>query len=221
MNHLLGISMLAVALAAMTGGCTGTPAGTTGTGPEAATGTGTATAAHADAAAGADAYAEPGRGIAVRRVPGTHVVRDFKRSYLALDAWKLYPAAGSVGTPLVAVVLDGSNAVTSAEMRVGRSDAAADVQDCQVPPDEAMGPVDTVEVGGVPFAHVTLGDAAMSHYLSADSYRAVHGGACYAIDLIIAGTRPDVYDPPRTPPFSKDAATKVLAAALAAVHWQP
>jgi anthranilate synthase component 1/para-aminobenzoate synthetase len=62
-------------------------------------------------------------------------------------------------------------------------------------------------------------DAAMSHYLSADSYRVVQGGACYAVDLIIAGTRPEVYDPPRTPPFTAQQAKAALAAMLAAVHW--
>lgn len=166
-----------------------------------------------------DGFAEPAPGIAVRAVPGTHVEHDFKRGYLTLDAWKLYPAAGSIGTPLVAVVMDGSNDVTSAEMRIGRSDTAADIAACLVAPDEATGPSDTAEIGGVRFTHFTASDAAMSHYVSAESYRAVHNGACYAIDLIIAGTRPDVYDPPRTPPFTNDVAKQRLATALAAVHW--
>jgi len=59
----------------------------------------------------------------------------------------------------------------------------------------------------------------MSHYVSAGSYRAVHNGACYAIDLVVAGTRPDVYDPPRTPPFSQQEAASRLAEALKAVYW--
>lgn len=173
----------------------------------------------ATAAQVADAFAEPVPGIAVRPVTGTTVHRDFKRSYLAMDAWTLYPAAGSAGRPLVALVLDGSNDVTSAEMRIGRSDTASDVQACTTPPAEATGTAGTADVGGVRAAHFNSSDAAMSHYLSADSYRVVHGGACYAIDLIIAGTRPEVYDPPRTPPFTQDQAKAALASMLAAVHW--
>ncbi|MEG2806023.1 hypothetical protein [Stenotrophomonas sp.] len=214
MNHPLATPVLAAVLVLATGGCTASPAGT-----------GAADAAPASRAGKAapeagDAFAEPGHGIAVRPVAGTHLAHDFKRSYLALDAWKLYPAPDSRGTPLVAVVVDGSNAVTSAEMRIGRSDHAADVAACLTPSDEASGPGDTVAIGGVPFTHFKAADAAMSHYLSADSYRAVHAGACYAIDLIVSGTRPEVYDPPRTPPFSQDAARGTLAKALAAVHWQ-
>lgn len=167
----------------------------------------------------ADAFAESAPGIAVRPVASTTVHRDFKRSYLAMDAWTLYPAEGSTGRPLVALVLDGSNAVTSAEMRIGRSDSAADVKACTTPPADAAGKADTVDVGGVRTTHFSSSDAAMSHYLSADSYHVVQGGACYAIDLIIAGTRPEVYDPPRTPPFTAQQAKAALASMLAAVHW--
>ncbi|MCF7750146.1 hypothetical protein KQ945_05280 [Bacillus subtilis subsp. subtilis] len=172
-------------------------------------------------AAGADvpAFAEPAGGIVVNRVAQTHVTRDFKRSYLALDSWTLYPDPGSIGQPLVALVMDGSNAVTSAEMRIGRSGSAADIQACTRAPAEAIGAAGHAEIGGVGFTRFSVGDAAMSHYLSAQSYRAVHRGACYAIDLIIAGTRPEVYDPPRAPPFTQDQANQRLAAMLAAVRW--
>lgn len=173
----------------------------------------------ASPAQAADAFAEPAPGIAVRPVAGTTVHRDFKRSYLAMDAWTLYPAEGSTGRPLVALVLDGSNEITSAEMRIGRSDGAADVKACTTPPPDAAGRADTADVDGVRTTHFSSSDAAMSHYLSADSYRVVQGGACYAIDLIIAGTRPEVYDPPRTPPFTADQAKAALASMLAAVHW--
>ena len=167
----------------------------------------------------ADAFAESAPGIAVRPVAGTTVHRDFKRSYLAMDTWTLYPAEGSTGRPLVALVLDGSNEITSAEMRIGRSDSAADMKACTTPPPDAAGNADTANVDGVRTTHFSSSDAAMSHYLSADSYRVVQGGACYAVDLIIAGTRPEVYDPPRTPPFTAQQAKAALAAMLAAVHW--
>lgn len=145
--------------------------------------------------------------------------RDFTRSYLTLDGWKLFDASGSTGSPLAALVLDGSNEVTAAELRVGRSDDAGAVADCVTPPAEATGPADTVDIGGVSFTHFPVGDAAMSHYVSADSYRAVQHGRCYAIDLVVAGTRPEVYDPPREPPFSNELAKQKLRDALSSIHW--
>jgi len=165
------------------------------------------------------AFSETPPGIALAAVPGMELRRDFTRSYLTLDGWKLFEASGSKGSPLAALVLDGSNEVTAAELRLGRSDDAGAVADCLMPPAEATGPVDTVDVGGVSFTHFPVGDAAMSHYVSAESYRAVQEGRCYAIDLVVAGTRPEVYDPPRTAPFSNEDAREKLAGALKAVRW--
>lgn len=42
---------------------------------------------------------------------------------------------------------------------------------------------------------------------------------CVAIDLLVYGTRPEVYAPPRTPPFSQAQAWQPLHAALAGLHW--
>ena len=42
----------------------------------------------------------------------------------------------------------------------------------------------------------------MSHHLDVHAYRTVRDGACYAIDLLVFGVNPAVYDPPATPPFS-------------------
>ncbi len=165
------------------------------------------------------AFSETPPGIALGAVPGMELRRDFTRSYLTLDGWKLFDASGSKGSPLAALVLDGSNEVTAAELRLGRSDDAGAIADCLTPPAEATGPVDTVDVGGVSFTHFPVGDAAMSHYVSADSYRAVQHGRCYAIDLVVAGTRPEVYDPPREPPFSNELAKQKLREALDSIHW--
>ena len=165
------------------------------------------------------AFSETPPGIALAAVPGMELRRDFTRSYLTLDGWKLFDASGSKGSPLAALVLDGSNEVTAAELRLGRSDDAGAVADCLTPPAEATGPVDTVDVGGVSFTHFPVGDAAMSHYVSADSYRAVQEGRCYAIDLVVAGTRPEAYDPPREPPFSNELAKQKLRDALSSISW--
>jgi len=194
-----------------------------GADPGAAKGAGAPVSAEARDAVAGPVYAEGKGGIALRAVAGTRVAHDFQRDYLASPSWKLFAPPESVGTPLVALVLDGSDRVTAAELRIGRSDDAAAVSECLATPAEATGPAApaTVDIGGVPFTHFSVGDAAMSHYVNAESYRALHSGACYAIDLVVAGTRPEVYDPPRTPPFSQQDAASRLAEALKAVYWLP
>ncbi|MEN5264211.1 hypothetical protein [Stenotrophomonas sp. TWI587] len=166
-------------------------------------------------------YQEGASGIAVGPVAGVRVEHDFQREYLASPTWKLFASPDSVGKPLVALVLEGSDRVTAGEMRIGRSEDAGAVNACLELPAEATGAAaaSTVDIGGVPFTHFTVGDAAMSHYVNAESYRAVRHGSCYAIDLVVAGTRPEVYDPPRTPPFTQQEAGSRLAEALKAVYW--
>lgn len=209
MPSLFRLPLLAVALAATLTACS----------PPSAAAPDVARTGAAAGPAVRDAFAEPAPGIAVRQVPGTHVDHSATPGYFGLDGWTLYPAPGSSGTPLVALVMDGSNEVTHVQMRIGRSTAAADLNTCTQAPDQASGPTSTVDIGGVRFTRFSASDAAMSHYLSADSYRAVQHGACYAIDLITTGTRPDVYDPPRTPPFTQADAEHKRAALLAAVYW--
>ncbi|MGH8038436.1 MAG: hypothetical protein ACREPD_11885 [Stenotrophomonas sp.] len=173
----------------------------------------------AAAAHPAPAFAETAPGIAIDAVPGMTLHRDFTRSYLAMDRWAVFAPPDLPGTPLAALVLDGSNEVTSAELRVGRSDDPAAIAACLTPSAEATRPTRSVDIDGVAFTHFSASDAAMSHYVSVDSYRAVQHGRCYAIDLVVAGTQPDVYDPPRSPPFSNDDAKQKLSASLNAVHW--
>lgn len=171
----------------------------------------------------APVYQEGASGVAVGPVAGTRVAHDFQRDYLASPTWKLFAPPDSVGTPLVALVLDGSDRLTAGELRIGRSEDAAAIKTCLEMPAEATGPAvaATVDIGGVPFTHFTVGDAAMSHYVNAESYRAVRDGSCYAIDLVVAGTRPEVYDPPKVPPFTQADAASRLAEALKAVYWVP
>lgn len=221
MSCTLRTSLLVAIAIAMGVGCTREPAPPTLAPPSGAD-PGAAKAAAMNEPAPpspAPAFAEPAPGIALDAVAGMQLRRDFTRSYLALDSWKLFAGLGSIGTPLAALVLEGSNEVTAAELRVGRSDDAVAVQQCLDLPPEATSAADTVQIDGVPFTHFSAGDAAMSHYVSAESYRAVQHGRCYAIDLVVAGTRPEVYDPPREPPFTQDEAKQRLATALNAVHW--
>lgn len=146
-------------------------------------------------------------GFRIDYPPAWTVHHDFSHGYLDNGAWKTYAAPGSKGTPVLALLLPESNKITAAELRIGVSDATDEVRQCTAPPDAVRpGSLGEARVGGTGFTTFEAADAAMSHYLSVHSYRTVHAGRCYAIDLLVTGTNPEVYDPPATPPFSRDQA---------------
>lgn len=144
---------------------------------------------------------------------------DFHRSYMDNGAWKAYAGRDSHGQPVLALVLPGSNKITAAELRIGVSDQASEVTDCTNRPGAAVGVSDEATINDTAFSHFHARDAAMNHYLDVQAYRAVHDGRCYAIDLWIAGTNPQVYDPPATPPFSRAEAVRRLHALLATFRF--
>jgi hypothetical protein len=165
-------------------------------------------------------FVDEALGVAILPWPGFTLRRDFRRSYLAIDDWKAFAKTDSRGKAVAALVLDGSNEVTAAELRVGVSDDADSVARCLEVSDSALPtPRDEVRIDGQPFRHFRASDAAMSHYLTVDAYRAVRQQRCYAIDLLVIGTRPEVYDPPRTPPFDGAVAQARLHEALAAIRF--
>lgn len=169
----------------------------------------------------------PGRGIidsahgfAIAVPPGMSVRHDFHRSYLGSAAWKSFAGDDDHGQPVVALVLDRSNAVTAAELRIGVGDDATARAHClDVAASGAPAQVSRVTLAGVTFTRFHAADAAMSHYLDVEAYRAIHDGRCYAIDLMVTGTRPEVYDPPATPPFEQDEAMERLRDALAGFRF--
>lgn len=166
------------------------------------------------------AYTDALHGFSLVVPPGMQLRHDFQRSYLDDARWKAFAAPDSQGAPAAALVLDGSNKITAAELRVGVSTDAQAVASCTVVPDSGVSTShDTVALDGTDFVHFHAGDAAMSHYLQVEGYRAVHAGRCYAIDLWIHGTRPEVYDPPATPPFSNKDAQRALHDALVGFHF--
>ena len=59
----------------------------------------------------------------------------------------------------------------------------------------------------------------MSHHLDVHAYRTVRDGACYAIDLLVFGVNPAVYDPPATPPFSDAHAFKAMRETLQSLRF--
>lgn len=147
--------------------------------------------------------------------------QSFGTSYFSTGTWKTYAASDSKGTPIVALTLPGSNKITTAQLRIGVSADAKAVAHCFDLPATAAGGGDHQMLNGVPFVHFRASDAGMSHYVNVESYRAVHADRCYAIDLWIAGTRPQVYSPPATPPFTQDQAEERLQSALHTFRFQP
>lgn len=164
-------------------------------------------------------FVDEDTGIALAPTPGFALRRDFARDYLSGGEWKTSAVPDVRGKPLVALVLDGSDDVTAAELRIGTSEDSHAVVTCLAPPGGAIDDEpDEVRIDGQPFRHFRASDAAMSHYRSVDAYRSVRNGRCIAIDLLVAGTRPEVYDPPRVPPFGQDDAHARLREALGAVR---
>jgi len=139
------------------------------------------------------AYPENG----VRRV-------DHTTGYFNNQGWRVDAGPDQPGRQLLILQLDGSDDVTTGQLRLGVSRDPAQVRDCTQPGNAAADRRgDPVFLGGVPFVTFQEGDAGMSHYQNVHAYRAVRDGTCYAIDLVVQGTNPQVYDPPRTPPFSQ------------------
>lgn len=145
-------------------------------------------------------------GIQLRYPAGLELHRDFSASYLSNGAWKTYAGADAPpGHPLVALVMPTSNEVTAGELRIGVSRDPAAIRTCRNIPSAALpDSVGTTMIDGVPFTTYKARDAGMSHYLMVRSYRAAHKNTCYAMDVLVYGTNPKVYDPPRTPPFTAD-----------------
>ena len=159
-------------------------------------------------------------GFRIEYPKGWTAQREFHGSYLANGTWKTYAAPGSSGTPVAALVVAGSNHVTDAEVRIGVSRAPEEVQACATPPSSLRdGSTSREHIDGADFVTFHASDAAMSHYLDVHSYRAVHAGACYAIDLLVYGTDPQVYDPPAKTPFSKQQAFTAMRDVLRTFHF--
>lgn len=149
-------------------------------------------------------YVDEAWGFRITTPAGWEIRRGFAGSYLADGAWKTYASPGSRGVAILALVLPGSNGITDAEIRVGASRDPAAIRRCTQPP-SAVRPdnMGRERVGGVTFTTFATGDAAMSHWLDVRAYRVVHDGACYALDLLVYGTNPAVYDPPAALPFPR------------------
>ncbi len=140
--------------------------------------------------------------------------------YMLPTTWRIDMRPGETGRLQASWVLKGSNAVTTAVLRYGVSGGANSFENC-LQPSSGQRNVSTnqVMIGGRPFTHYQLRGAAMSHYRFVDAYRSRYAGRCYAIDLIVAGTAPQVYAPPRTAPFTLSHAKDALHQLLLRINW--
>jgi hypothetical protein len=137
--------------------------------------------------------------------------------FTSSGSWKVLAGQNEQGSPVLTLVLKGSNEITRGELRVGVSRDPESIRSCLQPPPGYLLPTQQpshTKFGGADFATFEVSDAGMGHRLDAHSYRTIHAGACYAIDLLVTGTRADVYDPLRAPPFSDAHALKHLQQAL-------
>ncbi|MDV6317479.1 hypothetical protein [Chromohalobacter sp. HP20-39] len=127
--------------------------------------------------------------------------------YFDTGSWQIADEAS--GERLITLALPGSNDVTTAHWRMGASRDVDAISNCLTPPPNAHSQP-TARIDGHDFQAFTLDDAGMSHFQQITGYRAVIDDTCYAIDLIVNGTRGEVYDPPRKPPFSPNHAMQRL-----------
>lgn len=125
-------------------------------------------------------------------------------AYLGGDAWKAYAGPDAApGKRLLTLVMPQSNDITTGALRIGVSRDATAVDNCTTLPSAALpDSVGKTTIDGVTFTTYTARDAGMSHYRIAHSYRAVHDHTCYAMDVLVHGTNPEVYAPPREAPFT-------------------
>lgn len=165
-------------------------------------------------------FTDAGLGLAIPVPADMTLHHDFRREYLDAAAWQAFAGSHGLGHPLAALVLKGSNRITAAELRISESGDPQALAHCEDTPASAEpGSIASEPLDGVAFQRFRAGDAAMSHYLQVEGYRAMRDDRCVAIDLLVYGTRPEVYDPPRTPPFSHGQAWRALHAALRGLRW--
>lgn len=154
---------------------------------------------------GLQAFVDRDYGIRITYPKRLDLRDGFERNYLSSDRWKAYanPNAAA-GKAIVALILPGSNQVTAGELHIGVSRQAKALANCTALPDAAVsGSRRQVTISGIPFVTFKARSAGMSHYMIVRSYRTVKNQTCYAVDIVVTGTNPAVYEPPRTAPFTK------------------
>ncbi|MDD2807471.1 MAG: hypothetical protein PHW95_03060 [Patescibacteria group bacterium] len=128
----------------------------------------------------------------------------FSQSYLLSDNWNLLTAATSTGDRIIDITVPNSDDVTSGELRIGASRNPESLANCLTEPDYLTPNKRLVNINGNEYTLIQFSDAAMNHYSEVYAYRLLKNNTCFAIDVLVFGTNPEVYDPPRIAPFIKD-----------------
>lgn len=141
-------------------------------------------------------------------------------SYLLPDSWSALDDGTGSGTKLASFILQGSNEIISAGIRIGASSGSNEVQNCQQGPSYATSVMRTQEINGVTVAIIDLSDAAMNKYRSVSSYRVVKGNTCLVFDTFVSGSNADVYENPPSPAFTKEEAFEKLQATMSTLELE-
>lgn len=129
---------------------------------------------------------------------------NFSQSYLLSDSWNLLAVSTSTGEKIVNLKVPNSDDVTSGELRIGASRNPEAIQDCLNPPDYLTAEQKNISINNNTFTEIHFSEGAMNHYSDVYAYRLIKNSTCYAVDVFVVGTNPEVYDPPRTAPFTKE-----------------
>lgn len=160
-------------------------------------------------------YANQTFGFALQYPADITPTSTFATSYLATNDWSLLAQASKLkGSPVVSFTIPNSNEVESGQLRIGVSTGTTAAECVTAPKDSGVSTSSAVSILGQQFTRFTTQDAAMSHHLEAHVLRTMHNSMCYSLEEVVFGTDPEVYDPPRTVPFTADEAFKTLDSLL-------
>jgi hypothetical protein len=109
--------------------------------------------------------------------------------------WRVNALSNGTGTPVIAIVgyrTESDHAYPryyDAEVRIGVSKDPVELARCEKPSTEQSEEIlPDVILGGTTFKVFSFRDAGMMQYLKGVSYRALHEGACVAIEQVATGS---------------------------------
>lgn len=109
-------------------------------------------------------FVAPSLGLAIPVPADMTLHHDFHRDYLDAAVWQAFAGGNGQGRPLAALVLNGSDRITAAELRISESGDADALAHCEDTPASAEpGSIASQALGGVTFQRFRASDAAMSH----------------------------------------------------------
>lgn len=142
----------------------------------------------------------------------------FESSYMQQGLWKTYARAGPPGQAVVALVLEGSVPASHAALRIGVSRNGKALATCEQPSfGTSRASFHTTQLDSIDFVAFTAGGVGAGNFMTVRSYRAVHNGACYAIDLLLFGR--SSFTPGGKSSFTREGALERMDVALAGFRF--